>query len=168
MDGKTFTIGSPNIIVGRFSDINSADLHTVISGTHLSHTKHGYVFDKKAKKEYYFYQGEKTPVENTPKQGIINYQGSSVYACDTCNGEIIKGSSKFSADFANKKLTGNISNDKATHQLSADIKGNTFANHGTQGGVKVDGAFFGNHAEELGGVYLDTNGKFAGTFGAKK
>lgn len=97
----------------------------------------------------------------------MNYTSLSVYGCADCNSQMIKGKSQFKADFDNKTIAGNISNDKTTIKLTADIKGNTFVSSGGETGVQVDGAFFGNNAEALSGIYLDKNKNFAGAFGAK-
>lgn len=169
VNGQKFQLAMSGITSGTFSDINQNASHSVISGTHLSHAKYGYWWDKQAGMEYFFYQGEKTPVANMSKlKGVVNYTGLSVYGCADCNSQMIKGNSQFKADFDNKTIAGTISNSKATVQLTADIKGNTFVNDGSKTGIQVDGAFFGNNAEELSGIYLDKNKNFAGAFGAKK
>ena len=167
VNGKTFTIGQSGISSGTFSDINQKDLYTVISGTHMTHAKYGFVRDKNAQMEYYFYQGDQTPVANIPKSGVVNYTGRSTYACEKCNGEHIKGTSKFTADFGKKTLTGNISNERANVALNAKISGNTFSGKNSAG-TQTEGAFFGKNAEEVSGIYLNNGQAFAGAFGAKK
>ncbi|WP_066803895.1 Slam-dependent surface lipoprotein [Moraxella oblonga] len=165
VDGKTFTIGTSGINANSFTTINSATQWSVISGTHLQHAKYGY-YNNKKDNEYLFYQGEKTPVANLPK-GVVNYTGRSIYLCETCNEDIIQGTSKFTADFGKKTLTGSISNAKASNiALNATISGNTFA--GKNNGTQVDGAFFGNNAQELSGYFINEDKAFAGAFGASK
>ena len=165
VDGRQYSLGSPNIMAGTFIDINQKASHSVISGTHLSHAKYGYWRDKQAGMEYFFYQGEKTPVADMSKlKGKVDYTGQALQYGEL-GGD---GTANFTANFDNKTIAGTISNSKTTVKLTADIKGNTFVNDGSKTGVQVDGAFFGKNAEELSGIYMGKNKDFAGAFGAKK
>ncbi|WP_066802381.1 Slam-dependent surface lipoprotein [Moraxella oblonga] len=168
VDGKTFNIGSPNIIFGSFGDINNAQLHTTISGTHMKYAKYGFVRDKNAQMEYYFYQGEKTPVANVPTTGTANYKGQSIYACETCNSQMVQGTSEFKVDFGKKTLSGSISNAKVSNiALNATISGNSF-NGKNSAGTETRGAFFGDKAQEISGAYVNNEKAFGGVFGATK
>lgn len=165
VNGNTFRLSSPNTTAGSFVTNYTEQRDSVISGTHVRHAKYGYISDVASDKEYFFYQGTKTPVANIPTKGIANYEGHSFYICADCDDDYL-GKSKFTADFGKKTLTGSVSNDHANVALNATISGNGFS--GTTNGTKVDGAFFGNNAQELAGYYLNESQKFGGGFGATK
>lgn len=168
VDGKTFNIGSPNIVSGTFTNTNDAKFNTTISGTHMKYAKYGFVRDKNAQMEYYFYQGEKTPTANVPTTGTATYKGQSIYACETCNGQIVHGTSEFNVDFGKKTLSGSISNAKASNiALNATISGNSF-NGKNSAGTETRGAFFGDKAQEISGTYVNNEKAFGGAFGATK
>lgn len=83
VNGQKFQLAMSGITAGTFSDINQKASHSVISGTHLSHAKYGYWWDKQAGMEYFFYQGEKTSVENMSKlkrRGEL-YQSFCLWLC---------------------------------------------------------------------------------------
>ncbi|UNU72926.1 transferrin-binding protein-like solute binding protein [Moraxella nasovis] len=153
IDGKSFPIAFSGINAGGFTNING----DITSGNHVSHVKYGVKND--SGKKYYFYQGQRTT--NMPTTGIATYKGRAVVG----NGS--DGTSNFTVNFADKTLAGVITDKSLTGgslALSANIKGNTFA--GNKNGVQTEGAFFGDNAAELAGIY---QGKGAiGAFGAKK
>lgn len=168
VDGKTFNIGSPNIVSGTFTNTNDAKFNTTISGTHMKYAKYGFVRDKNAQMEYYFYQGEKTPTANVPTTGTATYKGQSIYACETCNSQMVQGTSEFKVDFGKKTLSGSISNSKASNiALNATISGNSF-NGKNSAGTETRGAFFGDKAQEISGTYANNEKAFGGAFGATK
>lgn len=165
--GQTYAVSFPNISAGAFSDMNTSSYHSVASGTHMSYAKYGFYEDKATDREYYYYQGQKTPAANVPTTGTATYTGQSVYDCDGCNDQIITGTSTFNVDFAAKTLTGTVSNNRANVALTANISGNNFTGTAADGTV-TNGAFFGTNAEELAGVYKNAARDFGGAFGAKK
>lgn len=165
INGKTFGLSNPNITAGSFVTNYTEKQDSIISGTHLRYAKYGYIGDDVSDKEYLFYQGTKTPVANIPTKGVVNYEGHSFHICANCDDDYL-GKSKFTADFGKKTLTGSVNNSHTNVALNATISGNGFS--GTTNGTKVDGAFFGNNAQELAGYYLNEGQKFAGGFGATK
>ena len=166
VDGREFGIFFPDGSTvyqeyGGYSTYMLQDLNFIQSGSLW------YVFVEGAREEaeYVFYQGEKTPVADMSKlKGKVDYTGQALQYGEL-GGD---GTANFTANFDNKTIAGTISNSKTTVKLTADIKGNTFVNDGSKTGVQVDGAFFGNNAEELSGIYMGKNKDFAGAFGAKK
>ena len=75
------------------------------------------------------------------------------------------------ADFDQKTLVGDILTTDASGkgissaEIDAKISGNTFS--GEKNGTKNQGAFFGQDANEIGGIYINENKGFAGAFVAK-
>lgn len=160
IDGKVFHL-SGGMSKDGFSYYSDDNYYGQIG--HLNYARYGYL-GKSSGIEYSFYQGERTPVANMPNQGVVNYLGHYIYgdALTTRKGRV-----EFKANFTEKTMIG-TSETNAALNFIADIKGNTFVNDGSKTGIQVDGAFFGNNAEELSGIYMDKNEKFAGAFGAKK
>ena len=125
-----------------------------------------------------FYNGN--PTKDMPTQGSADYHGESVL---TSHGEEIPddymtGTSNFKADFANKKLTGDLKiNNKAanvdvTIKVDANISGNAFAGTASSSSFAKqgisEGKFYGDNAKELGGLVKAEDNSWGGAFGAKK
>lgn len=121
-----------------------------------------------------FYNGN--PTKSMPSSGVATYRGDSVISADTDklpDEDYVKGSSTFTADFGNKKLTGTISAGNVNVvTVDAKISGNGFAGTAksdllnSQG--TAEGKFYGENAKELGGLVKANNNSWNGTFAAKK
>ena len=121
-----------------------------------------------------FYNGN--PTKSMPSSGVVTYRGDSVISADTDklpDEDYVKGSSTFTADFGNKKLTGTISAGNVNVvTVDAKISGNGFAGTAksdllnSQG--TAEGKFYGENAKELGGLVKANNNSWNGTFAAKK
>ena len=120
-------------------------------------------------------QGAKLPVNGVaafgnktltlPKEGTFEYVGVATNRELGIGNSIEYGSSAFTADFAAKKVDGTMKFDKAGNiRLSADIISNEFTND--KGAYRTEGAFYGDDAQYLGGIYSGNNAQ--GTFGAEK
>lgn len=154
-------------------------------GNYLSDMQHGIYKNLSDGNTYPYVQGKFTPSENIPKTGIVNYYGFAYHI----NGKLdntyqfpsgktktetlpsnwsIQGVS-ITADFDKKNIEGSIlhtsSLNNITTELSASITGNTF--EGEKNGTRVKGAFFGENAKEIGGIYVNTEQEYSGSFGAK-
>lgn len=160
-----------NTSASNFTTLKTNDYTSVVSGTHLSHAKYGFYEDSVTKNEYYFYQGSLTPISNMPTIGIVKYNGYALHGCDRCSYENNIWTSSFDVDFGKKSLTGVIKNTYGDHMVSlqANISGNTFSGTDSRTAIKVDGAFFGDNAQELSGTYTNGTGtqRTIGIFGAK-
>lgn len=113
-----------------------------------------------------FYQGNQTTNESVPTSGKATYNGKAVVV----NGAQVDTSAtaKFNVDFAKKNLTGAVTRTgKSDININANITGSAFSS-ATGATVKTQGAFFGNQAQELAGVFEDTKTNTTGAFGAKK
>lgn len=111
-----------------------------------------------------FYQGYQTLPKDMPKTGTAKYAGQAFHDCATCGDSEAKAS--FDVDFGKKTVAGVIDHKAQKVNLSATISGSSFS--GVANGVQTNGAFYGIDASELSGIYKETDGKFAGAFGATK
>ena len=121
-----------------------------------------------------FYNGY--PTTSMPSSGVVTYRGDSIISADTDklpDEDYLKGSSSFSADFGNKKLTGTLRTDnKDVVKIDANISGNGFSGTAksdllnSQG--KAEGKFYGENAKELGGSAKANDNSWGAAFAAKK
>lgn len=168
VDGKTYTIESPNISAGSFVSISSKDFQKVVSGRHMNYAKYGSYKDIAGTgNEYVFYQGQQTAANKVPSTGMATYQGRSTLVCGSCaDNRDINGTSQFTVDFGNKSITGSLTHPNTTVNLAATINGNSFT--GAKDGFTTTGGFFGPNAEEISGVFTNQSQKISGAFGATK
>ena len=121
-----------------------------------------------------FYNGY--PTTSMPSSGVASYRGDSIISADTDklpDEDYLKGSSSFTADFGNKKLTGTLStHNKDVIKIDANISGNGFSGTAksellnSQG--KAEGKFYGENAKELGGSAKANDNSWGAAFAAKK
>ncbi|RDE90452.1 transferrin-binding protein 2 [Haemophilus parainfluenzae] len=121
-----------------------------------------------------FYNGY--PTTSMPSSGVVTYRGDSIISADTDklpDEDYLKGSSSFSVDFGNKKLTGTLRTDnKDVVKIDANISGNGFSGTAksdllnSQG--KAEGKFYGENAKELGGSANANDNSWGAAFAAKK
>ena len=120
-----------------------------------------------------FYQG-RTYTGVVPTSGRALYNGTAVWVNNNGIGAVNNNlSSRFSVDFANKTIDGNITNRRNgndTIQLSGKLDGANF--HSAPGSrVEMHGQFYGNNAEALAGDFREHPGvgqSRIGAFGAVK
>ena len=121
-----------------------------------------------------FYNGY--PTTSMPSSGVASYRVYSIISADTDKLQdeyYLKGSSSFTADFGNKKLTGTLStHNKDVVKIDANISGNGFSGTAksdllnSQG--KAEGKFYGENAKELGGSANANDNSWGAAFAAKK
>lgn len=113
-----------------------------------------------------FYQGNQTADTAMPKIGTAVYHGTGLMVKnDTITTNL---TSQLSADFGKRTLTGTLSqNGNPLYRLNADINGSGFASK-PEASTQTQGAFFGDNAQELSGVFKDTQTNTKGVFGAKR
>ena len=124
--------------------------------------------------DMFFYNGY--PTTSMPSSGVVTYRGDSIISADTDklpDEDYLKGSSSFTADFGNKKLTGTLStHNKDVVKIDANISGNGFSGTAksdllnSQG--KAEGKFYGENAKELGGSAKANDNSWVAAFAAKK
>ena len=148
--------------------------------------QNGIYQNQKDGKTYVYIQGELTPTDNIPKSGTARYLGMSSYHVD--NRTLREGSIDIdvavdkpprfnvmgvdmTANFEDKTVAGHLvhasaaKNDNVLAELEGTISGNQFS--GTKNDTKLQGAFFGENANEMGGVYINEKEGFSGAFSAR-
>ena len=133
--------------------------------------QNGIYQNQKDGKTYVYIQGELTPTDNIPKTGKVRYLGISSYHVN--NDTLREGALDhlygapprfgivgvdMTANFEDKTVAGHLvhasaaKNDNVLAELEGTISGNQFS--GTKNDTKLQGAFFGENANEMGGVYI--------------
>ena len=146
--------------------------------------QNGIYQNQKDGKTYVYIQGELTPTDNIPKTGKVRYLGISSYHVN--NDTLREGALDhvygapprfgivgvdMTANFEDKTVAGHLvhasaaKNDNVLAELEGTISGNQFS--GTKNDTKLQGAFFGENANEMGGVYINEKEGFSGAFSAK-
>ena len=150
----------------------------------LDSMQNGIYQSKKDGKTYVYIQGELTPTDNIPKSGTARYLGLSSYHVnnDTLLGgalDPVDGAPPrfgivgvdMTANFEDKTVAGRLvhtsaaKNNNVLAELEGTISGNQFS--GTKNDTKLQGAFFGENANEMGGVYINEKEGFSGAFSAR-
>ena len=144
--------------------------------------QNGIYQSKKDGKTYVYIQGELTPTDNIPKNGTARYLGLSSYHVD--NRTLHEGALDpvdgapprfgivgvdMTANFEDKTVEGRLLHTAALNNVQAELEGTISGNQfsGTKNDTKLQGAFFGENANEMGGVYINEKEGFSGAFSAK-
>jgi len=143
--------------------------------------QNGIYQNQKDGKTYVYIQGELTPIDNIPKSGEARYLGLSSYHVNNYTlheGSLDSAPPRFgivgvdmTANFEDKTVAGHLvhasaaKNDNVLAELEGTISGNQFS--GTKNDTKLQGAFFGENANEMGGVYINEKEGFSGAFSAR-
>ena len=146
--------------------------------------QNGIYQSKKDGNTYVYIQGELTPTDNIPKSGTARYLGLSSYHVN--NDTLLEGALDpvegapprfgivgvdMTANFEDKTVAGHLvhtsaaKNNNVLAELEGTISGNQFS--GTKNDTKLQGAFFGENANEMGGVYINQREGFSGAFSAR-
>lgn len=148
---------------GQWQAINTNGSEGWVNG--YDHARFGVIKPQGSNATQLFYQGNQTVDYAIPKTGLANYQGTASLVKD---GKITTNApSEFTANFDTRKLDGKITNNGTTIDLTADINGSAFASR-KEANVQMQGAFFGDNAKELAGVFNDNTTSTKGVFGAKQ
>ena len=147
----------------------------------LDSMQNGIYQSQKDGKTYVYIQGELTPTDNIPKSGTARYLGLSSYHVNNYTlheGSLDGAPPRFgivgvdmTANFEDKTVAGHLlhasaaKNDNVLAELEGTISGNQFS--GTKNDTKLQGAFFGENANEMGGVYINQREGFSGAFSAR-
>ena len=140
--------------------------------------QNGIYQSQKDGKTYVYIQGELTPTDNIPKRGTASYFGLSSYHVDN---RTLRESSididvavdkpprfnvmgvDMTANFEDKTVKGRLLHTAALNNVQAELEGTISGNQfsGTKNDTKLQGAFFGENANEMGGVYINGNEELA-------
>lgn len=140
---------------------------TILSNDNFKSSAFGTYVDNLTGNQYFFAQGLPTAVAQIPTTGTAEYKGGAVYKKDSANSE--RSEMKASADFANKVIDINImkkTNAVPEMHFGGKITANSFA--GEVNGIKTQGGFFGENAQEMGGLFTNEADQSRGAFGGIK
>ena len=140
---------------------------TILSNNNFKSSAFGTYVDNLTGNQYFFAQGLPTAIAQIPTTGIAEYKGGAVYKKDNANSE--RSEMKASADFANKVIDINImkkTNAVPEMHFGGKITANSFA--GEVNGIKTQGGFFGENAQEMGGLFTNEADQSRGAFGGIK
>lgn len=140
---------------------------TILSNNNFKSSAFGTYVDNLTGNQYFFAQGLPTAVAQIPTTGIAEYKGGAVYKKDNANSE--RSEMKARADFADKVIDINImkkTNAVPEMHFGGKITANSFA--GEVNGIKTQGGFFGENAQEMGGLFTNEADQSRGAFGGIK
>ena len=142
---------------------------TILSNSNLQSSAFGIYVDKLTGNQYFYAQGLPTTVAQIPTTGLVEYKGGAVYKKDGNQNYSEISEMKATADFANKVIDINIT-EKANAvpgmNFGGKITGNSFA--GEVNGIKTQGGFFGENAQEMTGLFTNEADQSRGAFGGIK
>ena len=140
---------------------------TILSNSNFKSSAFGTYVDNLTGNQYFFAQGLPTAVAQIPTTGTAEYKGGAVYKKDNANSE--RSEMKATADFASKVIDINImkkTNAVPEMHFGGKITANSFA--GEVNGIKTQGGFFGENAQEMGGLFTNEADQSRGAFGGIK
>ncbi|MDO4436162.1 MAG: CAP domain-containing protein [Cardiobacteriaceae bacterium] len=147
----------------QWQSFNNAIYQGVING--YQNVRYGMV--QKSHGDYKtFIHGNHTPLASMPQSGNAIYSGYAAIS----DGQNVNTNltSHLKANFSDKQLTGALAeNGEKIIGIQAHIKGSHFYSP-EQASVQTEGAFYGSHADAVGGMFLESSTGKYGTFGAKK
>ena len=142
---------------------------TILSNSNLQSSAFGTYVDKLTGNQYFYAQGLPTAVTQIPTTGLAEYKGGAVYKKDGNQNYSEISEMKATADFANKVIDINImekANAVPGMNFGGKITGNSFA--GEVNGIKTQGGFFGENAQEMTGLFTNEADQSRGAFGGIK
>ena len=177
VDGKKMSI----------SQYGKANLDHIgrIDGTDgTAYARYGLIVSETKMEGLAFFQGKPTEISDMPTANGVKYVGQ-VFAwnptkgVNVITGGEVNGTSTFTVNFADKTMSGDLTNWKGSTNfvnpgnihIEAKIKGNSFSTKdatGTTANVKAEGKFYGPQAANLAGAFSNTQTGVQGAFGAKK
>lgn len=142
---------------------------TILSNDNFKSSAFGTYVDNLTGNQYFFAQGLPTAVAQIPTAGSAEYKGGAVYKKDGDRNFSERTEMKATADFANKVIDINImkkTNAVPEMHFGGKITANSFA--GEVNGIKTQGGFFGENAQEMGGLFTNESDQSRGAFGGIK
>ena len=147
------------------------DRQSILSNSNFQAIAFGTYVDNLTGNQYFFAQGLPTAVAQIPTAGSAEYKGGAVYKKDGDRNFSERTEMKATADFAKKVIDININTMKKTNAVpemhfGGKITANSFA--GEVNGIKTQGGFFGENAQEMGGLFTNEADQSRGAFGGIK
>ena len=141
--------------------------NSILSNSDFKSSAFGTYLYNLTDKQYFYAQGNPTALAQIPTAGKVEYDGGAAYKKDGNNSQ--RTGMTATADFANKVIDINIKeNPNAVPEMKfgGKITGNSFA--GEVNGIKTQGGFFGENAQEMGGLFTNEADQSRGAFGGIK
>ena len=140
---------------------------SILSNSDFQSSAFGTYFDNLTDNQYFYAQGNPTALAQIPTAGKVEYDGGAAYKKDGDDSQ--RTGMTATADFANKVIDINIKekpNFVPEMNFGGKITGNSFA--GEVNGIKTQGGFFGENAQEMTGLFTNEADKSRGAFGGIK
>ena len=142
---------------------------TILSNSNFKSSAFGAYYDTLTGNRYFFAQGLPTAVAQIPTAGQVEYKGGAVYKKDGEQNYSELSEMTATADFDKKVIDINIAgktNALPGMNFGGKITGNSFA--GNANGIKTQGGFFGENAQEMTGLFINEADQARGAFGGIK
>lgn len=160
VDGVTILVRRPNIKVGGWAHTKSGDTESYVCCGKYTDSYIGAYEGDPTDKFVLYYNGNPTDLNQIPQSGTATYLGDAIYTTsryeDDLDDDFVRGSSKFTADFNAKTLTGELTFNNTNVAIDSKINGNNFTGIATSNSdvdvAKVEGKFYGVNAKELAGM----------------
>ena len=139
----------------------------ILSNSDFQSSAFGTYFDNLTDNQYFYAQGDPTALAQIPTAGKVEYDGGAAYKKDGDDSQ--RTGMTATADFANKVIDINIKekpNFVPGMNFGGKITGNSFA--GEVNGIKTQGGFFGENAQEMTGLFINEADQARGAFGGIK
>ena len=140
---------------------------SILSNSDFKSSAFGTYFDNLTNNQYFYAQGNPTALAQIPTAGKVEYDGGAAYNKDGDDSQ--RTGMTATADFANKVIDINIKekpNFVPGMNFGGKITGNSFA--GEVNGIKTQGGFFGENAQEMTGLFINEADQARGAFGGIK
>ena len=140
---------------------------SILSNSDFQSSAFGTYFHNLTDNQYFYAQGNPTALAQIPTAGKVEYDGGAAYKKDGDDSQ--RTGMTATADFANKVIDINIKekpNFVPEMNFGGKITGNSFA--GEVNGIKTQGGFFGENAQEMGGLFTNEADQSRGAFGGIK
>lgn len=139
---------------------------SILSNSDFQSSAFGIYFDNLTDNQYFYAQGNPTALAQIPTAGKVEYDGGAAYKKDGYDSQ--RTGMTATADFANKVIDINIKKSRFVPDMKfgGKITGNSFA--GEVNGIKTQGGFFGENAQEMGGLFTNEADQSRGAFGGIK
>ena len=141
----------------------------ILSNSNFKSSAFGAYYDTLTGNRYFFAQGLPTAVAQIPTAGQVEYKGGAVYKKDGEQNYSELSEMTATADFDKKVIDINIAgktNALPGMNFGGKISGNSFA--GNANGIKTQGGFFGENAQEMTGLFINEADQARGAFGGIK
>ena len=140
---------------------------SILSNSDFQSSAFGTYFDNLTDNQYFYAQGNPTALAQIPTAGKVEYDGGAAYKKDGYDSQ--RTGMTATADFDNKVIDINIKekpNFVPGMNFGGKITGNSFA--GEVNGIKAQGGFFGENAQEMTGLFTNEADQSRGAFGGIK